>query len=145
MEESPPMNSPVSTTATLIASIPDVMADVRVGEAARAAGVPLDSVNADAWAAALTTDPRPAGAVVDLTAPGALDRIGAAVAAGVPVLAYGPHVAADLLAAATRAGARRVVPRGRMMQHAGALMAELLAGSAADEPSRAEDSDADGS
>ncbi|MCC7020529.1 MAG: hypothetical protein IT332_12275 [Ardenticatenales bacterium] len=137
------MTRSTPATATLIASIPDVMADVRVGEAARAAGVPLDSVNTDAWAAALAADPRPAGAVVDLSAPGAIDRIGAAVAAGVPVLAYGPHVEADLLTAARRAGARRVVPRGRMMQHAGALLAELLAGSAADEPSRSEDSHAD--
>lgn len=136
------MTRSAPTTAFLIASIPDVMADVRVGEAARAAGVPLASVNADGWAAALAADPRPAGAVVDLTAPGAIARIDAAVTAGVPVLAYGPHVDADVLAAATRAGARRIVPRGRMMQHAGALMAELLAGSSGDVPSRSEDDDA---
>ncbi len=133
----------------ILASIPDLMAAVRVGEAARAAGVMLQNVDDGAWGAALAGSPRPAGAVVDLTAPGALDRIAAAVAAGVAVLAYGPHVEGGALAAAAAAGARTVVARGRMMQQAGALLAALAGASAAGAtpdahptpPSTAEDDD----
>lgn len=122
------MTSPQAPPPSLIAAIPDIMASVRVSEAARAAGIPLRLVEGDDWQAALLTLPRPPGAVVDLTAAGAIDRIAAAVAAEVPVLAYGPHVDAGLLAAASAAGAAQVVPRGRMMQQAAALLAELHAG-----------------
>jgi len=117
----------------LVAAIPDLMAAVRIGEAARAAGLALAVVDGDAWDAALA-DPVPSGAVVDLTAPGAIDRIASAVARGVPVLAYGPHVDGDRLAAATAAGARRVVPRGAMMQRAAALLAALVGGDVAAAP-----------
>ena len=44
-------------------------------------------------------------AVLDAEAPDALERIRGFVARGVPVLAYGPHVRADLLRAAREAGA----------------------------------------
>lgn len=111
----------------LVAAIPDLMAAVRIGEAARAAGLALDVVDGGAWAAALD-GPAPAGAVVDLTAPDAIDRIASATARGVPVLAYGPHVDGDRLAAAAAAGARRVVPRGAMMQRAAALLTALVGG-----------------
>ena len=47
-------------------------------------------------------------AVVEIEIPGAEDRIRGFVARGIPVLAYGSHVRADLLAAARRAGATAV-------------------------------------
>jgi len=47
-------------------------------------------------------------AVVAVETSGALQRIQAWVAGGVPVLAYGPHVRADLLRAAREAGATAV-------------------------------------
>lgn len=44
-------------------------------------------------------------AVVDLATPGAMARVEELVGAGVRVVAYGPHVAGDVLEAAARAGA----------------------------------------
>jgi len=44
-------------------------------------------------------------AVLDAEAPDALERIRGFVARGIPVLAYGAHVRADLLRAAREAGA----------------------------------------
>lgn len=44
-------------------------------------------------------------AVVDLGAPGWEGAVGRAVSHGVPVIAYGPHVRADLLRAARERGA----------------------------------------
>ena len=46
--------------------------------------------------------------VVDVEAPGAVERIRGLVLRGVAVLAYGPHVRADLLRAARDAGATAV-------------------------------------
>ncbi|MEO8082232.1 MAG: hypothetical protein ABI780_00270 [Ardenticatenales bacterium] len=126
---------------SIVGSIPDLMAGVRVAESARAAGIPMRLVERDDWAAALVGPPRPAGAVVDLTADGAVARIAAAVAAGVPVLAYGPHVDLAVMDAAAAAGAVRVVPRGQMMQQAGRLLAALVSGAAAAGPPSAEDRD----
>lgn len=57
----------------------------------------------------LTADPGACGLVVlELGAPGVEDRIRSFVARGVPVLAYGAHVRADLLRAAREAGATAV-------------------------------------
>ena len=47
-------------------------------------------------------------AVVEIEPPGAVDRIRGFVAAGVRVLAYGPHVRPDLLREAREAGATAV-------------------------------------
>ncbi len=47
-------------------------------------------------------------AVVAIDAPGAVDRVRGLVARGIPVLAYGSHVRADLLRAARDAGATAV-------------------------------------
>src|SRR5260370_32126592 len=47
-------------------------------------------------------------AVLELAGPGATDRIGELVRRGIPVLAYGSHVQAELLRAARDAGATSV-------------------------------------
>ncbi|HEX9279246.1 MAG TPA: hypothetical protein VF890_01315 [Gemmatimonadales bacterium] len=52
-------------------------------------------------------------AVLDAEAPDALERIRGFVARGIPVLAYGPHVRAELLRAAREAGAV-AVPNSRV-------------------------------
>ena len=52
-------------------------------------------------------------AVLDAEAPDALEHIRGFVARGVPVLAYGPHVRAELLRAAREAGAV-AVPNSRV-------------------------------
>lgn len=46
--------------------------------------------------------------VLDVEAPGAVERIRGLVAGGVAVLAYGPHARAELLRAARAAGATAV-------------------------------------
>ena len=57
--------------------------------------------------------------VVDLSRPDALDAIGAAVAAGVVVTAYGSHVDDARLAAARAAGAAEVLARSRFFARLG--------------------------
>jgi hypothetical protein len=68
-----------------------------LGAAVAAAG---GAVVADATACDL--------AVIEIEPPDAMDRIRGLVAGGIPVLAYGPHVRADLLRAAREAGATAV-------------------------------------
>ena len=49
--------------------------------------------------------------VVDLSVPGAIEALPAVVAAGASVVAYGSHVARDVLAAAEAAGCDQVLAR----------------------------------
>jgi hypothetical protein len=104
----------------------DLMVELRVLEALRAGGMEAQALDATAWSHEVASpdraDDRVVVAVVDLTAPDALEAIEEAVAAGVPVLAYGPHVEAELLERARAAGARAVYPRGQFLQHAAALV-----------------------
>lgn len=53
--------------------------------------------------------------VLDVEAPGAVERIRGLVARGVAVLAFGPHVRAELLRAAREAGAT-AVPNSQVEQ-----------------------------
>ena len=62
-------------------------------------------------------------AVVDLTRPGAVEAVGEVP---VPVIAFANHTRRDLMAAATAAGARDVLPRSSFF----ARLDELLGGSA---------------
>jgi hypothetical protein len=57
--------------------------------------------------------PPPRIAIVDLAHPAALDLIARIAGAGVPVVAYGPHVDAASLEAATAAGAGEALSRSR--------------------------------
>jgi 3-deoxy-D-arabino-heptulosonate 7-phosphate (DAHP) synthase class II len=61
--------------------------------------------------------------VLDVEAPGAVDRIRGLVLKGVAVLAFGPHVRAELLRAAREAGAV-AVPNSQVAQ----VLAERLRG-----------------
>ena len=60
--------------------------------------------------------------VVDVEAPGAVERIRGLVERGVAVLAYGPHVRAELLRAAREAGAT-AVPNSKVEEHLRQLLA----------------------
>ena len=60
-------------------------------------------------------------AVVGIEIPGADDRIRGFVGRGVPVLAFGPHVRADLLRAARDAGAE-AVPNSQVELRLGELV-----------------------
>jgi hypothetical protein len=53
--------------------------------------------------------------VLDVEAPGAVDRIRGFVVQGITVLAFGPHVRAELLRAAREAGAT-AVPNSQVAQ-----------------------------
>jgi hypothetical protein len=77
-------------------------------------------------------------AILDAEKPGALERIRAFVAAGVSVLAYAPHVQADLLRAARDAGAT-AVPNSELERRLAVLLTSPASKPAprsdADEPS----------
>jgi len=62
--------------------------------------------------------------IIDLMVPGggALEAVAAAVAAGVPVVAYGEHVQADVLQAGRDAGADEVVTRSEFTRRLDALL-----------------------
>jgi DNA-binding response OmpR family regulator len=63
--------------------------------------------------------------VIDLMVPGggALEAVSAAAAAGVPVVAYGEHVQADVLQAGRDAGADEVFTRSEFTRRLAALLA----------------------
>jgi hypothetical protein len=61
-------------------------------------------------------------AVLELGGPGAAERIGELVRRGIPVLAYGSHVHAELLRAAREAGAT-AVPNSQVEASLRALLA----------------------
>ena len=70
-----------------------------------------------------TRDPAPGDvAVLDVDAPGAVDRVRGLVAQGITVLAFGPHVRAELLRAARDAGAI-AVPNSQVEQRLRQLLA----------------------
>lgn len=68
--------------------------------------------------------------VIDLMVAGggALDAVAAARAAGVPVVAYGEHVQADVLAAAREAGADEVWTRSEFTRRLGGFLGEAARG-----------------
>ncbi|MFZ5815034.1 MAG: hypothetical protein ACOY93_06985 [Bacillota bacterium] len=68
-------------------------------------------------------------ALIDLEAgPVALELVRAARAAGVKVLAFGPHVETELRHAAREAGADRVVTKSKLTASFGELIAGMLEG-----------------
>lgn len=79
--------------------------------------------------APLAVPPGAAAAVVDLeTGDVALQAIRMAKEAGLPVLAFGPHVDLALHEAARAAGADQVVPKSRLVQTFPELVGQLLIG-----------------
>jgi hypothetical protein len=106
------------------------MTEVRVLEALRANGLDARAVHVGQWPASATASgsvDNEVIAVVDLTATDALEAITAAVDAGIPVIAFGPHVDGASFAAARAAGALAVYPRGRFVQQAAALVRAAVA------------------
>lgn len=66
-------------------------------------------------------------AVIELGKPDALQRIGVLADAGIPVLAFGSHVAADALRAAREAGAV-AVPNSQVESRLRGLLGDLASG-----------------
>lgn len=73
----------------------------RIESAIRAAGLSVASLDASS----------PTRALVDLSSPGAIDRIEELTDGGVDVIAFGPHVDTATLEAAAAAGATESLPR----------------------------------
>jgi hypothetical protein len=65
--------------------------------------------------------------VIELGKPDALQRIGVLADAGIPVLAFGSHVAADALRAAREAGAV-AVPNSQVESRLRGLLGDLASG-----------------
>lgn len=102
----------------------DLMASSSAEGAARKAGVALRVVGADR--AAATADSETVLAAIDLGGPVEIDALVSAVRAAAPkarVIAYGPHVQEERLAAARAAGCDAVLARGAFFKQLDALLA----------------------
>ena len=87
----------------------DLVFRSKLGVVVAAAGAELVAADADL-------------AVLDVEAPGAVERIRGLVLQGVRVLAFGPHVRAELLRSAREAGAT-AVPNSQVEQQLRQLLA----------------------
>jgi DNA-binding response OmpR family regulator len=106
----------------VLACIRDLMFSTRVRDAARRNGHDCQIVTR-----AADVPDHLAGAdlvIIDLMVPGggALDAVSATAAAGVPVVAYGEHVQAEVLQAGRDAGADEVLTRSEFTRRLGELL-----------------------
>jgi DNA-binding response OmpR family regulator len=111
----------------ILALIGDLFFGVKVEEVAQRQGYDVRMVpNASAFREALR-DARPALAIISLAAggPAPVDAIREASRAGIPVLAFGPHVDTEAHAAARAAGARASVTNAQLMRELAALIQEI--------------------
>jgi DNA-binding response OmpR family regulator len=111
-----------SATVKVLACIRDLMFSTRVRDAARRHGHDCRIVTR-----AADVEANLAGAdivILDLMVPGggALEAVKAAGAAGVPVVAYGEHVRAEVLQAGRDAGADEVLTRSEFTRRLEALL-----------------------
>jgi DNA-binding response OmpR family regulator len=110
----------------ILALINDLFFGVRVEEVARRHGYGVRTVpNAAAFGEALGAE-RPALAIVSLgEGDPAIDVIREASHAGIPVLAFGPHVDVEAHQAAHDAGARTSVTNSQLVRELAALIQEI--------------------
>lgn len=101
----------------VVAYVPDLMDRSRLG--ARS-DVDVAFVDSPSGLAAAAVDA--ALVVVDLARPGVLEAL-ASGEIGAPIVGFGSHVDADLLAAARAAGCQRVLPRSRFFRELPQLLA----------------------
>src|SRR5512146_1805154 len=94
--------------------VPDLFFETRISDGARQLGFAVATVRSGESPAEAITRVRPALFIVALDAPAMRDAIEAAKMAGVPSLAFGPHVRTELFAEARAAGASQVVARSAM-------------------------------
>ena len=100
----------------------DLMFSSQVNMAAKSAGVELQTIGE------VASIEDPSLVIVDLTTPG-LDisaTIAVLNAKDACVIAVGPHVQEERLAAATQAGARRVLTKGQAHRDLASVLRELL-------------------
>jgi DNA-binding response OmpR family regulator len=117
----------VTAGTSVLAVITDLMFESRVREQTRALGYEFASAETtaavrDALVAA------PSLVVLDLHVTGVdwPQVVSMAKEAGVPVLAFGRHTEAQLLASAREAGCDRVVPRSTLVEEMPQLIRELI-------------------
>lgn len=112
---------------TVLAMVNNLMFSVRIGEVAASMGglVTLVSTNEEMIE---KLDIHPSLLILDLTAvqPGWQDVVAQAKAAGVPVLAYGPHVNVEAREAAEQAGCDDVVANSKLSLDLPNLLAKYL-------------------
>jgi DNA-binding response OmpR family regulator len=113
----------------VFALVPELLAGIRVHEAAKAAGAGIRLLETEAELRSALASGTPALVVVDLGYHG-IDgeaAVAAASAAGARVIAFGPHVQEERLEAGRQAGADRVYRRGRFLRQVAAILREHLA------------------
>lgn len=103
----------------------DLMDRARIGEIVAAAGYTLRLLRNPAAVAAATTGVAPALVLVDLTHVAADDAIRSFSAAGLRVVAFGPHVDDVAMARAAALGAGEVLPRSRVIRRLPDLLPRL--------------------
>jgi 3-keto-L-gulonate-6-phosphate decarboxylase len=119
-----PSTSAEGDGRTVLAVVSDLLMEVRIEATAQLQGVTVKTVSADE-AATHAGDSRHRLVIADLAAVRDLDALAAAArGAGVTVVAYYPHVDAELKKAAKRAGIEHVYPRSRFLRD----LPQILAG-----------------
>ncbi len=113
--------------SSLFVAVQDLFFAERLGSALRALGHQAQVIDLSLEAAPVFPAAGVALAIVDLEAgePG-LAVVRQAKAAGVPVLAFGPHTDLALRQGALAAGATRVVAKSKLTSSLGELVGDLL-------------------
>lgn len=124
----------VNTPFRVLALVPDLLTSMRIESGVQRLGGFLDVVEESAgFYREIEASPPPQLALIDLSY--AWIDIGEAVAvcmhAGVPLLAFGPHIDTGRLRAARQAGVDFVYPRSRVMSDVAGTLREALAGARA--------------
>lgn len=108
--------------------VPDILIEMRIDAVARALDADLEPVQSPehlekalSGASVLVVDLAVAGLDLDWVVKTARSR-------GVPVIAFGPHVDQELLAAAAAAGMDEVYPRSAFMSGMGRILGARLGG-----------------
>ena len=111
---------------TVLAVVSDLLIEVRIEAAAQLQGVAVKAVSAED-AADHIGDSRHELVIADLAVVRDLDGLAtAAREAGVTVVAFYPHVDAELRKAAKRAGIEHVYPRSRFLRELPKILAARL-------------------
>ncbi|MDO8615764.1 MAG: hypothetical protein Q7T33_08530 [Dehalococcoidia bacterium] len=114
-------------TRRILAVVPELMAAVRIEEAAKRLGADFAAIESRAELDALL--PLADVLIIDLGVEDIAvpDAVRDARSHGVEVIAFGPHVDAGRLRAARAAGVRRLYTRGKFLRELSRVLAEALA------------------
>lgn len=113
----------------IVALVPDMLVEMRIDSAARGLGAELETLGSPLYLDKVLEAPADV-LIVDLAVEG-LDFdsiVRTAKRRRVPVIGFGPHVNAELLAAAEEAGMDAVYPRSAFVNGLVKILRERLAG-----------------